>query len=174
MDTKYGSRNKLSLPIKSKTDPSSPFEYIYIYKTKVSKIFAHLLVPFLHILIDRWLLDRKKACSWNFVRSSTRITFVNYETTSWYRVGKKSKPPTHFSPLFHPERKFWKGRRLRDGWQNDTRIRERCQTFSVLETRGGGSRALETEFYSRDGCRSFCLRYRCWQQAIRGRYEQGL
>lgn len=97
----------------------------------------------------------------------TRITFVNYETTSWYRVGKKSKPPTHFSPLFHPERKFWKGRRLRDGWQNDTRIRERCQTFSVLETRGGGPRALETEFYSRDGCRSFCLRYRCWQQAIR-------
>ena len=51
--------------------------------------------------------------------------------------------------------------------RDDTRIGERCQTFSVFETRRGGPRALKTEFYSRDACRSFCPRYRCWQQAIR-------
>ena len=86
---------------------------------------------------------------WNFVPTSSYV----------YELEKRRER------VFVSKRKRFKREEMVG--RNDTRIGERCQTFSVFETRRGGPRALKTEFYSRDACRSFCLRYRCWQQAIR-------
>lgn len=80
---------------------------------------------------------------WNFVPTSSYV----------YELEKRRER------VFVSKRKRFKREEMVG--RNDTRIGERCQTFSVFETRRGGPRALKTEFYSRDACRSFCLRYRC-------------